>query len=280
MDYLRPADVRTMLVWRLKMENESDLALALEKCGTELRLRCTACGKPAFGEHRCKLRWCPVCQIKLAVERSKKIDELVQQMKWPLFVTLTRSNDDDMDTTGVRSLMKAFGKLRHKRIWRDQVKGGAATIEITNIGNGWHPHLHAIIDCRWLAIKTPEPRPSCSREMFQLSCKMAQAELSREWAKCLGQRMAVVWACRAKKGTIAKEIAKYAVKGSDLAECQGKIGPMLRAMKRCRMLRTFGTCFRFKFTPPEKTNGCPCDDCGAVGSMLPEAVYKWQYGTY
>lgn len=260
------------------MENELELAAELEKCGLKVPLRCTNCGSPSWGESRCKKRWCPVCQIKIAVERSHRINQLVASMQWPLFITLTKSNDDDMDYEGTRHLVRAFGKLRHKKIWTTQVRGGAATIEITNIGNGWHPHLHAIIDCRWLAIRTPEPPASCSREMFQLCCRMAQAELSREWAKCLGQRMAVVWACRAKKDTIAKEIAKYAVKGSDLVSCNGKIGPLLRAMKNARLLRTFGTCFKFPFAEETEGNPKACADCGDLHTMLPEAVYNFQYG--
>lgn len=252
--------------------------MELEKCGQPVPLRCTGCGSPSMGEARCKKRWCPVCQIKIAFERTLKVNQLVASMQWPLFVTLTKSNDDDMNYEGTRHLVKAFGKLRHKKIWKDQVKGGAATIEITNIGNGWHPHLHAIIDCRWLAIRTKEPPPNCSREAFQLHCQMAQKELSTEWAKSLGQRMAIVWVCRANKATIAKEIAKYAVKGSDLVSCNGTIGPMLRAMKHARLLRTFGTCFKFPFI--EETKGTPkaCNDCGEVHTMLPEAVYNWQYG--
>lgn len=260
------------------MEDETTLAGELEKCGLTVPLRCTNCGSPSYGESRCKRRWCPVCQIAIAAERSKKIEQLVAAMQWPLFITLTKSNDDDMNYDGTRHLMTSFGKLRRKKIWRDQVKGGAACVEITNIGHGWHPHLHAIVDCRWLAIRTKEPPPNCSREAFQLHCKMAQQELAAEWAKCLDQRVAIVWACRARKDTIAKEVAKYSVKGSDLIACEGKIGPLLKGMKHARLLRTFGTCFRFPFADQPHPHPKACSDCGECATMLPEQVYNWQYG--
>ena len=37
---------------------------------------------------------------------------------------------------------------------------------------------------------------------------------------------------------------KYSVKGTDLAACSGRIGPLIRALEGCRLLTTFGNAYR------------------------------------
>lgn len=164
-------------------------------------------------------------------------------MRFPLFVTLTMANVEDLDGGAVRKLRRAFGKLRHKRIWKDRVRGGVACIEVTNIGNGWHPHLHAVIDCRWLAIKTPAPRNGEALSLRRAKYKAAAAEFSEAWAKCLGQTMASVKVKRAEADEICREVVKYSVKGSDLLECVEPIGDLIRCLEMTRLMTTFGTLF-------------------------------------
>src|SRR5204862_1110655 len=110
-------------------------------------------------EKRCKKKWCPVCVRGIATKRSIKFSRAAALMRWPMHLTLTvRNVADDDDHDFVRRLRRNFGKLRHRKIWKNNVTGGVAGIEVTNKGKGWHPHLHALIDCRWLAIDTPAPQ--------------------------------------------------------------------------------------------------------------------------
>lgn len=155
-------------------------------------------------------------------------------------MTLTMRNVSDLSHDAVRHLRRAFGKLRNRKLWRAHVLAGVASIEVTNIGNGWHPHLHAVLDCRWLAYKTPEPgrkqTPTTHPEIYQA----AAAELEAAWSRCLGQETSSVKIKRCSAETVTKEVLKYSIKGSDLIESPDRIGDIIRALDATRLLTTFG----------------------------------------
>lgn len=140
----------------------------------------------------------------------------------------------------IRKLRRAFGKLRHRKLWKSRTRGGVAAVEITNEGNGWHPHLHAVIDCAWLAWKTPRPGNRARPEVWKERCNAAAAEVGDTWAKLLGQETASVRVKRADKRTIAKEVMKYTVKNEDLVTTEGSAGEMIRALDGTRLVTTFG----------------------------------------
>jgi hypothetical protein len=242
-DELRIRTVRR-LRQRLLAESEPDLARQLEFCGSKVMLTCLSCGKHHEGTDRCKKRWCPRCCVGLAARRNEKMKPIVERFQWPLFITLTMKNTEDLSMRGIKHLRRAFGKLRHRRFWKENVRGGLATIEVTNIGNGWHPHLHAVIDCEWLAITTRKPQRGSGKQVWKERCQEAAAELERNWAKCLGQETASVKVKRCSGSSILKEVIKYAIKGSDLLECKEKIGPLIRAMEGTRLMTTFGTVYK------------------------------------
>ena len=231
---------RGLLLKRLRDEGEHELASKLAPCGQPVLMSCVTCKHMTKFAAQCKRKWCPSCQRRLAARRSAELDYIVARMRWPLFVTLTMSNVSDLSLGAVRKLRRSFGKLRHRKLWTRRTRGGIATIEITNVGKGWHPHLHAVIDCRWLAVKSEPPPYSASKEEKKARFKLAAQELERVWAKILGQQTASVFVKRANKATIAKEVVKYAVKGQDLLDCEGTIGDMLRALDSTRLLTTFG----------------------------------------
>lgn len=178
-------------------------------------------------------------------------------MRWPLFVTLTMRNVSEISSSDIRKLRRNFGKLRHRKLWRDRVTGGAASIEIVNTGNGWHPHLHCIIDCEWLAIKTPKIMGRDSRDEIKAKCKSAAQELERVWSKILNQETSSVRVSRVsganqpgrnkpeeKSGRPQKnirfEVLKYAITAESLLSCEEPIGNMLRAIDGTRLMTTFG----------------------------------------
>lgn len=226
---------------RLKFENALDLVSRIAKCGTPLTLECCSCGTTKMAEQKCKRKWCPVCAWRLAASRADELRELVSEFRWPLFVTLTMRNTDDLSEDAVRHLRRAFGKLRGRKMWAKRVAGGVAAIEVTNIGNGWHPHLHAVIDCAWFAWKTPPPQRGMSREAKRQRFAEAKRELERTWAKCLGHEMAVVHVKRCSASTIAKEVVKYSVKPGTLVDSPDPIAPIIRCLDKTRLLTTFGT---------------------------------------
>jgi hypothetical protein len=180
-------------------------------------------------------------------------------------------NVPDLKHDAVKTLRRAFGKLRNRKLWKAHVKGGVASIEVTNIGNGWHPHLHAVLDCEWLAWKTPMPKRTDSRERKKALCKKAAAELERVWAKILKQPTASVKVKRTSDATVTKEVLKYSVKGSDLLTSPDPIAPLLRCLEATRLVTTFGTLFGKNLVQDEAPERAPiiCG-CGASKQWMPE----------
>lgn len=226
---------------RLKEEGETDLLSRIASCQQPLVLKCCSCGAQKQVAQQCKRRWCPCCAKQLASQRASELEFITARMQWPLFVTLTMRNESEITVSVIRKLRRAFGKLRHRKLWSTRTKGGVACVELTNIGNGWHPHVHAVVDCRWLAWKTPEPPTRATREEKIEAFKSAAAELSAVWARILGQETASVKVKRASAHEIAKEVTKYTVKNEDLVMCEGRIGDMIRALDGTRLMTSFGT---------------------------------------
>ena len=227
---------------RLKEDGEELLLKKIQICQEPIKLKCLSCGHVREARQRCKRRWCPCCAKSMAAVRADMLEFLVEQMQWPLFVTLTMRHDSLPCREDLRHLWRSFGKFRRRKLWLSRTKGGAACAEVTNQDGGWHPHLHSVIDCAWLAWKTPRPGPRSSPKVWEERCTAASKEVGDTWAKQLGQPAASCKIKRAFKATIAKEVAKYTVKNEDLVAGVHPPGDIIRALDGTRMIKTFGVC--------------------------------------
>lgn len=133
--------------------------LRLEKCGEWLRFRhYFTVGKVRLtGAIFCRQHLlCPLCAIRRGGKFLKaylaRFDVLRQQhptAKLQL-MTLTIRNGDHLEER-FKHLAHAWKRLLKRRhLHRAKsslfhVLGGVASFELTNIGNGWHPHVHCII---------------------------------------------------------------------------------------------------------------------------------------
>lgn len=267
--------LREKLQARLMDEAEYDLASSLARCGEQFLLHCSNCGHQHAAEKRCSQKWCPVCVRKIATQRSLKYSRAAELCKWPLFLTLTRANLGTLAVADIRDFRRRFGKFRRQVFWAKNVTGGVACMEITNTGKGWHPHLHCLLDCRWLAIETPEPRPYYSRSVKADRFKRAAAELERNWSACLGQLVSSVHVKRTNGADIVREVCKYAVKGSDLIESPDPIGPAIWAMKSTRLVTSFGSFYgKNLVTAEEKKPPLPCPACAAKNAWVTDDQLK------
>ena len=287
---LRAEDLRAALLERLDRENEDDLFRQLEPCGSFFDLICTCCGETRPVERHCMRRWCPVCARIISARRVRRYHAAARCMRWPLFVTLTAPNLETIEQADFRAQRRAFGLLRGRKIWTERVTGGVAGFEVTNRGKGWHLHLHALIDCKWLAWYTRPPATMDSKSEVKRKCKAAATELATTWAKCLKRSevalSALTTSVKVKRTTeadICVEILKYAVKMSDILECEEPIGDLLRAMQGCRLVTSFGALYGAAMKKMEKavdeedgTDRKPsaCSGCGGQ-SWMTEGAVKW-----
>ena len=197
--------LRLRLIERLRDEDAEDLIGPMEECGAKMKMVCVCCGTTKDAPIRCKRRYCPSCQPKMAAEKVAKWSAAINTIRWPLFVTLTMTNSTDPES--IKFIKKRWSAFRRRKLITKKVKGGVATFEITNKGNGWHPHIHAIMDCRWLSLHVPEPLRRDPAEVVEMKCQMAKRELSALWGQQIGQEWASVDVSRVKSGkTIAMEV--------------------------------------------------------------------------
>ena len=270
------ATARTSLRELLESTGAHDLAAKLAKCEEPLPLRCVCCGQAKVVETRCRKRWCPVCARKLAAEKVARYQSVIDRMESPLFVTLTQRSTA-LAVDGIRSLRKAFTKFRRLKWWNDiKVKGGLAGIEITWTNEGFHPHIHALLDCPWMAVRTPAPQRGQTAQERKRRTEQSQRELSVEWGRVIGQESGVVWVAKAKEGT-AREVLKYSVAPAELLEMGSKAEELIRAMAGSRLLSAWGSCYG-KIKEWEAEDAAPVhvpeDACCNNPQFLPEMVIK------
>jgi hypothetical protein len=266
---------RDALAEILEKEGRDDLADKLAMCGSPLGLTCTNCGAKKAAFVRCRRRWCPSCAAIVAAKRSRKYARAAKKMKWPLFLTLTVPNSDDPES--LRVLRKDFGRFRRRKLWKDKVKSGIVGVEVTAKTTGWHPHLHCLIDCRWLSLSVPEPRQTDSAQLIADKCRAAQAEVAAGWADVCGHRRAFVWIRRADARAV-REVIKYTVKGSTLANpppsasgARLLVSDLIDVLERTRSISAFGELYG-QMGADDDAPACECEECHAVGCYLPDQI--------
>jgi len=254
----------SLLNWEESHEKHAEI---LRACAEPLVLNCKGCGKKKLVNNGCDKRWCPVCAPKLASQKIARYALAVQSMQWPLFLTLTLPNMQDIAEM-FTILKRAWKSIRRSKWWQHcDVKGGVYAIEVTNIGNGWHLHLHILMDCRWLAVHARAPRSSMQKEETKRCTAAAQAELCEAWEAASGVGARIAYVSRADNGSI-KEALKYSVKPGDLVAMKTDPLPLILAMRRARMTQCWGSLFgmgaEFRAMEQADREQCQCDACGGV----------------
>ena len=271
-----PDELHVWLEDKLRAEDRDDLADVLKKCRVPFEMGCICCGTKMMVNTGCKKRWCPVCGPKITAKRYAKVAPIASRMKWPLSVMLSMKNPKDI-AGSVAILAEAFRGFRRTRFWKSRVKGGIVGYEMTHLGNGCHVHLHALVDCRWLAVATPEPtRRHTPNERARL-CELAQAELSAVWAGYLGQAQAVVWVRRADHQALAETI-KYPFKPADFRKLKCRLSDIIDEIDAGRRVASFGNChagsksFLGRDDVPDRAQ--PCKRCRVKHSIVPTEVQE------
>lgn len=177
------------------------------------------------------------------------------------------------DPECIREIRSHWSRMRRRKLVEKRISGGVSTIEVTNIGNGWHPHLHILCNCEWLALHTPPPNRRDSAEVKRQKYDHARLELSALWANVIGQETATVSALRKKPGECLKYAMKYAVKGSELIASPDPVAPLIRVMSKSRMVSAFGDLHgKIPAEDDDEKPACVCPDCGEEKSWIPVDV--------
>jgi hypothetical protein len=135
---------------KLRIAGRNDLAELLEAChSTWTVATCRNCGRTQHFPNRCDNFFCAECQPRLSHDRDESVSWWALRVSEPKLVTLTCKNIPDLHPDHLKEFKQWWTKLRHRKFARNW-RGGFYSIEVTNSNRGWHLHLHALIDARWI----------------------------------------------------------------------------------------------------------------------------------
>jgi len=264
--YLRTLGPETSSLGTMPPGSRHDPALCLlklEGCGNWLKFRSYfTVGKVRLSAASfCKEHLiCPLCAIRRggkALQRYKERFELITAMRpdlKPYLVSLTVKNGPDLGerhehlSSSWAQLMARRRKPRTLSTLRE-VSGGVGSVEFTNIGNGWHPHIHVLV----LASELP-----------------SQTALRAEWEQITGDS----FICDVRPiGDLVGgfcEVFKYAVKFSELTPADN--WHAFRVLSGRRLLTSFG-CFRGVPEPEQLTD----DTLDLDALPFVEILYRYSF---
>lgn len=256
---IEAAQWRAQILERLEEEGEHEMASRLRGCGQPMSLWCAECGHEHPCETKCSRKWCPSCAPKRGNERADRLRVLIGSMDWPMHLTFSVPNVayGHAARSMMRDLMISFRRLRRLKLWASNVEGGCYGMEVTDKGNGYHPHLHVVIDCQWLSLHTKAPHWRDSEETRKAKFRASMEELQAAWQFATGYDQHMSIFARRCDSNAASEILKYALKSEDAVKLQGKLGDVFRAMDAVRMCQAFGSIRGVKI-PEDETRKLTC----------------------
>lgn len=235
---------RNAIAAKLRDAGQLQLASKLELCHTQTVVAvCSDCGKASRFQNRCDLFFCPQCAARLQREREDQVRWWTVEIPQPKHVVLTVKNTPTISKATVKRLKKWLGSLRRSKFCNNWL-GGFYRLECTNEGNGWHLHIHLLVDARWID----------------------QFALSEKWNKITGGNGRIVKVLDCREQSYLHEVTKYVVKGHQMAAWQpSEILQFINAFTGVRTFGVFGSLYgkRTEFaewiasTKGEKPR-CPC----------------------
>jgi hypothetical protein len=162
--------------------------------------------------------------------------ESVEAIKRPKLLTLTLRNVPTLTRKYIRGLRKSFTKLMHRKWYKERVRGGLQTIEIVNKGNGWHVHMHVLLDAEYLP----------------------QKKIAKDWLEITGDSFMV----DIREAGTVKEGLKYCLKYLSKAPVlSGHEEEYREAVKGLRLVQPFGSLYGDLVM---RLPSVPCPECGSV----------------
>lgn len=229
----------------------TDVADALFACGEQETLAlCSSCGGHWYVTVKCRLKICPLCSFKKSKERANYLKAMTAGMQYPKMITLTMPLWKSDPRTGIKTIRDAFTKLRREKLFK-QVKGGSYQIEVKIKPNGWHIHIHTLVDAPFIP----------------------QQKLWSAWGRIIGIKCPQVDIVAATNDKIKEYVCKYAAKSADFEQEISNIVRWYQATKGLRLFATFGAWFNYvqpslEDEEDQETPKATCPHCQAQGTMF------------
>lgn len=184
---------------------------------------------------KCHDRFCSPCVVDRQAVIRRNLQTRLREGTFR-FLTLTIRHHTEPLRPLFNRLHTAFRKLRQTSHWKDRVQGGVAIYELTYdpAANGWHPHLHCILDGRYMDVVL----------------------LRRTWLAITGDSTGVdISLIRSKHGAI-DYVCKYSTKAmpSGIFRDHAALCEAIEVLSKRRLLLCFGTWrnYRLLVDPAER----------------------------
>lgn len=169
----------------------------------------------------CHNRWCRVCSAKRGHVIQRNLAALIAHKEIRL-LTLTVQSTNQTLSDCLLKLYRGFRRLRASAIWKERVDGGIFVTEIkwSERSGVWHPHLHCIIEGRFLP----------------------HADIKRNWLRATGDSSIVdIRPIRDKAGA-AGYVTKYLSKPCDasVSDDPERFAEAVTALKGRRLCGAYG----------------------------------------
>lgn len=184
----------------------------------------------------CHDRWCVPC----ANARAYRITaNLLTQLgdRQTRFVTLTLKASPHTLRQRIDRLLSAFANLRRRAFWKERVQGGCGFLEITRGSQGahWHPHLHLILEGRYLP----------------------KEQLVATWLDLTGDSYVVDIKLVREQHVVGRYVTKYASKplAPELLRSPEALAEAVAALRGRKLLYAFGTWARWRLLAQPTSEG-------------------------
>lgn len=187
------------------------------------------------GSH-CHDRFCLPCATGRATLIAGNVLTVVAD-KTLRFFTLSIQTDNLTLAESLQKLYVSFSKLRRTLFWRSRVNGGVAFLEITwnNELKRWHPHLHCLLEGRWLDKQV----------------------IRRMWYRITGDSYIVHISLIRDRKKCSEYVTKYASKpfNNTFLHNPSRLDEAVLALAGRKLLATFGCWRGHLLTDPEHDDG-------------------------
>lgn len=237
------------------------IARQLMDCSeTQLLACCSNCGHHWWVPNRCRLRVCPLCSYRIAKERARFLIAMTRHMIHPKMLTLTQPLWKRNPHEGIKLLRENFNKLRRTKLF-EKVIGGAYLIEVVLKDEGYHIHMHVMLDVEFIPYQ----------------------KIFTAWKTILNFEHPSIDIRSASSNQARTYLAKDASKSACRRTTPDQIVDWYEATKGERLFATFGKWYNAKIEElEENTLGIdtapPCPSCGSVDSTFMARDGPFIYG--
>lgn len=235
-------ELQQELVDALKQtEHHSHLAHRVAVCHhTFHHKRCSNNHDWARAQDSCSVRICPHDSRRRSLILAGRLERFLVGKDRLRYAVLAERNTLDL-AEGIASLWAAWTSLRRSVRWKKHVRGCIVALEVTyNQHEGtWHPHLNVLMQGDYFPFE----------------------ELNQAWIAATEGRGHTSYIRAADAGTI-RELIKYVTKIADLVGNPLALDEFLTAVKRRRLVRTYGSFYGIS-VEDEENPGEECPDCGS-----------------